>query len=110
LEKEKRWFSEPSRQQVRRQRNYKEEGGESLPERKNNMNKARRKRLAEALEMISQAKEILEEVKDEEQDAFDNLPENFQYGERGEQMEEYISNMEDALNSLEEAEGVVSDI
>lgn len=48
------------------------------------MNKVRRKRLAEALDLISQAKDILEEVKDEEQDAFDNLPENFQYGERGE--------------------------
>lgn len=31
------------------------------------MNKERRKRIAEALELISQAKDILEEVKDEEQ-------------------------------------------
>ena len=60
------------------------------------MNKTRRKRLAEALDLISQAKDILEEVKDEEQDAFDNLPESFQYGERGEQMEEYISDIEEA--------------
>lgn len=33
------------------------------------MNKVRRKRLSEALELISQAKDILEEVKDEEQEA-----------------------------------------
>ena len=52
------------------------------------MNKVRRKRLSEALELISQAKDILEEVKDEEQEAFDNLPESFQYGERGDQMQE----------------------
>lgn len=43
------------------------------------MNKVRRKRLSEALELISQAKDILEEVKDEEQEAFDNLPESFQF-------------------------------
>lgn len=43
------------------------------------MNKVRRKRLSEALELISQAKDILEEVKDEEQEAFDNLPEGFHY-------------------------------
>lgn len=57
------------------------------------MNKVRRKRLSEALELISQAKDILEEVKDEEQEAFDNLPESFQYGERGDQMQEYIDSM-----------------
>lgn len=54
------------------------------------MNKVRRKRLAEAIDLINQAKGILEEVKDEEQEAYDNLPESFQYGERGEQMQEYI--------------------
>lgn len=32
------------------------------------MNKERRKRIAEALELISEARDILEEVKDEEQD------------------------------------------
>lgn len=55
------------------------------------MNKIRRKRLAEAIDLISQAKDILEEVKDEEQEAYDNLPESFQYGERGEQMQEYMN-------------------
>lgn len=32
------------------------------------MNKTRRKRIAEAAELISQAKDILEEVRDEEQE------------------------------------------
>lgn len=58
------------------------------------MNKVRRKRLSEVLELISQAKDILEEVKDEEQEAFDNLPESFQYGERGDQMQEYIDSID----------------
>lgn len=50
------------------------------------MNKQRRNRIAEALELISQARGILEEVKDEEQESYENLPESLQYGERGEQM------------------------
>ena len=33
------------------------------------MNKQRRNRIAEALELISQARDILEEVKDEEQES-----------------------------------------
>ena len=70
------------------------------------MNRARRMRLSDALELIAQAKDIL----DEEQEAFDNLPENFQYGERGEQMEEYISDIEEAFDNLEEAEGLISEI
>lgn len=38
------------------------------------MNKQRRNRIAEALELISQARDILEEVKDEEQESYENLP------------------------------------
>ena len=38
------------------------------------MNKQRRNRIAEALELISQARGILEEVKDEEQESYENLP------------------------------------
>ena len=49
-----------------------------------NMNAARRKRLAEAVDMIASAKEIIEEVKEEEQEAFDNMPESLQGSERGE--------------------------
>jgi len=37
------------------------------------MNKQRRNRIAEALELISQARDILEEVKDEEQESYENL-------------------------------------
>lgn len=44
------------------------------------MNKQRRNRIAEALELISQARGILEEVKDEEQESYENLPESLQYG------------------------------
>lgn len=48
------------------------------------MNKQRRKRLTEAMELLQEAQQIIEEVKDEEQEAFDNLPEGLQCSERGE--------------------------
>ena len=61
------------------------------------MNKQRRNRIAEALELISQARDILEEVKDEEQESYENLPESLQYGERGEQMQENVDSLEEFM-------------
>lgn len=74
------------------------------------MNKARRKRLAEAAELLEQARDILEEVRDEEQEAHDNLPESFQQGERGEEMESYIAAIEDAQDYADNAYCAISDI
>lgn len=65
------------------------------------MNKARRKEIARAIELMEQAREILEAVMEEEQEAFDNLPENLQSSERGEAMEEYISTLEDSIDALD---------
>lgn len=47
------------------------------------MNKQRRIRVKDALELIDRARGILEEVRDEEQESFDNLPEGLQEGEKG---------------------------
>lgn len=74
------------------------------------MNKARRKRLEEAFDLIAQAQEIIEEVKDEEQEAHDNLPEQFQYGERGEEMEGYIEMLDETYGYLDDAKSVVEQI
>lgn len=74
------------------------------------MNKQRRKKLEEALNLIDQAKDILEEVKDEEQDAFDNLPENFQNGERGEEMQNYIEMLDEAYGYLDDANSVIEQV
>lgn len=65
------------------------------------MNKARRKEIARAIELIEQAREILETVMDEEQEAFDNMPESLQSTERGETMEEYISILEERIDALD---------
>jgi len=74
------------------------------------MNKARRKRLGKAFNLVEQAKSILGEVKDEEQESHDNLPEQFQHGERGEEMEGYIEMLEEAFNYLDDASSVIDQI
>ena len=70
------------------------------------MNKQRRNRIAEALELISQARGILEEVKDEEQESYENLPVSLQYGERGEQMQENVDSLEEFIGYLEETDSL----
>ncbi|QCO07299.1 hypothetical protein [Azospirillum argentinense] len=74
------------------------------------MNKARRKRLAEAAELLEQALTIISEAKDEEQDAFDNLPESIQQGERGQTMEEAINSLDDIHTAVEEARDTLAGI
>ena len=64
------------------------------------MNKARRKEISRAIELMDQVYEILESVVDEEQEAFDNLPESIQGSERGETMEQYIATLEEVLENL----------
>ncbi len=67
----------------------------------NDMNKLRRKRIAEAIELMERAREILETVAEEEQEAFDNMPESLQSSERGETMEENIYAIEEVLDGLD---------
>ena len=67
------------------------------------MNKARRKQLKEAYELIEKAQGIIEEVRDLEEEAHDNLPENIQDGERGLQMEEYIDYLDQVWDACDNA-------
>ena len=76
------------------------------------MNNERRKRLAQAGEILekmeelfSELLEITEEVRSDEEDAFANLPESFQNGEKGDRMQEAIQaleniSMEDAFSEV----------
>lgn len=73
------------------------------------MNKARRKELAKALELLDAAKTILEQVAEEEQEAYDNLPESIQVSERGEQIYDnadtlggYMDDLDDMMTVIEE--------
>lgn len=74
------------------------------------MNKQRRKRLGDALDLINRAKDILEEVKGDEQDSYNNLPESFQNGERGEEMQGYIEMLDESYGYLDDANSVVEQI
>lgn len=66
------------------------------------MNNARRKIIAEALELVERASNLLEPVRDEEQEAYDNMPEGLQQGERGQQCEAAADALDSAVSSLEE--------
>lgn len=74
------------------------------------MNKARRKELSRAAEMLREAYDIIDSCKDEEEDAYDNLPESFQDGERGDEMQEYIDAMDEALDQIDEAANAIEEI
>ena len=66
------------------------------------MNKARRKQIEAALELLQQASEIIAVVGDEEEEAFDNLPESIQESERGEKMQEYIDTIDEVIGAVDE--------
>ena len=74
------------------------------------MNKARRKRLGEAFELIGTAQDILRSVREEEQDAYENLPDNFRDGEKGEEMQNYMEMIEEADGYLDDANSVIEQI
>ena len=67
------------------------------------MNKARRKRLEEAMETLQTLIEEIDAIREEEQDAYDNMPESLQESERGERMYTIASTLEDVGYSLESA-------
>lgn len=58
------------------------------------MNKDRRERLSQAVEMI-------EEIITEEEDALENLPDNIRESEKGEEMQEFIRNMQSGIEEIE---------
>lgn len=66
------------------------------------MNHERRKRLAEAAELLEQAKTIVEECATEENDYYDNMPESLQSGEKGDKAQEAASTLEEAASSIED--------
>ena len=74
------------------------------------MNKARRKKLEEAFNLLDSAKEILEAVREEEQEAYENLPESLQNSGKGEDMQNYIEMLEEAANYLDDANSVLEQI
>lgn len=61
------------------------------------MNKARRKELSRAVELLEEAQSIIESCRDEEEEYMDNMPENLQESEK------YYVAEEAVINSVESA-------
>lgn len=68
------------------------------------MNKKKREKLNQALNMLSQAKSVIDDVCEAEQDCLDNYPENLQGSENYEKMEDAIDDMQNAYDKIDEAE------
>lgn len=66
------------------------------------MNKDRRKRLQEAIDLIEAARTIVEECRDEEEEYRDNMPENLQDSDKYYMADEAVDNLTSALDSLED--------
>lgn len=67
------------------------------------MNKARRKELSQAVELLEEAQSIIESCRDEEQEYIDNMPENLHESEKYYAAEEAVDNMNEAYDVIGEA-------
>lgn len=65
------------------------------------MNKARRKEIERAIELLEDVEEILISVGDDEQYAYDNLPQGIQGSYRGEVIGENVDALDFAVNEIE---------
>lgn len=68
------------------------------------MNKERRKQIAKAAGLITEARELIDACKDEEQEYFDAMPEGLQSGAKGDEAQEHIDRLEQASSDLENVE------
>lgn len=67
------------------------------------MNKKKRDRLANAIDLLRKAEVIVSAVSDEESDDLDHMPENLQSSQRYEAMEDAVDNLDEAVDSLNAA-------
>ena len=65
------------------------------------MNKARRKRLSEIIDQLTEIGSSLDELANEEQEAFDNMPESLQGSERGDFMSQVTDTFSEACSDIE---------
>lgn len=72
------------------------------------MNKARRKEIDKAIDLLLEARVILEQVQSDEEDAFDNMPEGIQMSERGEAMEENIGILDEITGTIGDVENALA--
>ena len=73
------------------------------------MNKDRRKRLQQAINLIDEAQNIIEECRDEEEEYRDNMPENLQDSDKYYMADEAVDNLSSALESLEDVTNLIEE-
>lgn len=74
------------------------------------MNKARRQKLQNIFDQVTELKDLLEIIKEEEEDYMENIPENLQGSERFEKAEETVEKMYEAVSNLEEAADILEEM
>ena len=81
------------------------------------MNKARRKEIAEANDLISKAISILSDARSQleqrsadEQEYFDEMPESLQGGDKGTHAEECVSQLDEFVSTIEELESQMENL
>lgn len=65
------------------------------------MNKARRKELERAIELLNEAKDIITACQEEEQECYDNLNEGLQATENGQKMETAAEALESGADEID---------
>ena len=66
------------------------------------MNKYRRIKIRNALNLIQEATALIEQAAQDEQESFDNMPDNMQSGDRGQAAEQAASELQDLQSTLED--------
>ena len=64
------------------------------------MNKDRKGRVNDVINLLEDAKGELEDILNEEQDAYDSLSDGLQMSSRGEKMQEYIDLTDDCIGKI----------
>lgn len=65
------------------------------------MNKVRRTRFNEVIDVLTEAIGVLDDIRTEETEAYDSLPEGLRFAPVGEQMMEYVDLMDEVEDKID---------
>ena len=73
------------------------------------MNKEKRLKLNEGLQLLSKVISIVSDIREEEENSFNNIPDNLENTEMYSRLEEFVENLNSAVDLLEEAYELIED-
>lgn len=73
------------------------------------MNKEKRLKLNEGLQLLSKVISIVSDIREEEENSFNNIPDNLENTEMYSRLEESVENLNSAVDLLEEAYELIED-